>query len=284
MLTKRLAVSLTLLAAISLSAASSHAQSKQGEKNENDSGVLAGPRVDESADKPGGGMMGPQGQVRERRGDDLPFQQWMAALRGLSLSEAQQTKIRAIADEFQKAQREHTESLGEEGRALMRQMREARQSGNPPPDDVREKMRKIEESRPKPIAYQQRIWAELSAEQQEAMKKSLEERRQRMQEQRERRRQEGMTSDDGMKSADERAARRRPNAESEMESETDRETAPAPQRRRAAGRPAQGATRLDDMGRKRLEFLRSKQSKNVRSPGRPPTPEDRRFEFEDDRK
>lgn len=285
MLSNRLASSLAFLAVVAMCAASSFGQSQDESKNkqqERDPGVLAGPEVDATADKPAGGMMGPQGQARDRRNnDEMPFQQWMGALRGLSLSEAQQTKIRSIADEFQAAQREFQESLGDEGRSLMRQMRESRQAGSPPPADVREKLQKIEEGRPKPMAYQQRIWAELTPEQQASMKQNLDERRQRMQEQRERRRQEAMTTDNEMEGRDPAArSRRRPDAEPDMKSDTGREAAPIQRRRRAVG--GDGARQLDDMGRRRTEFLRSRQSKNVQSPGRAPTPEDRKFQFEDD--
>ena len=256
-----------------------------------DTGVLAGPTVDEKADRRGDNMMGPQGQQRDRRNNEMPFQQWMASLRGLQLTEAQQTKAKAIADEFQQAQREYQESLGEDGRALMRQVRESRESGTPPPQEVREKLRKIEEARPTPIAYQQRIWAELTPEQQEQLKKNLAERKQQMAERRQQRQRDGATmapevSDQPGSPMDRMYEGRRRRSQStsdqptEMKPEGESKPAIDQPRRRAAGK---GQGQLDERARRRLEFLRSKQSKDARAPGRAPTPDDRRFDFEDDK-
>jgi hypothetical protein len=43
-----------------------------------------------------------------------------------------------------------------------------------------------------------------------------------------------------------------------------------------------GSGQLDEIGRKRLNFLHRHQSKSVQRPGRDPLPEERRFEFQEE--
>jgi hypothetical protein len=300
-LTKRNSLQMLCAAMSLVCAANVFAQTdaKRPQKNNPSSAgetdVLAGPKVDEKAERGGGNMMGPQGQQRDRRDNELPFQQWMASLSDLQLTESQQRSVKAIADEFRVAQREYQESLGEDNRALLRQIREARESGSPPPEGAREKLRKIEDERPKPTAYQQRIWAELTAEQQEQLKQNLAERKQQMAERRQQRQREGGDMQNPQMSDKPGAPmdrmyeghRRRGNSTSDQPTEMKPNGESKPSVNQPGRRPAgkgKGQGRTDERARRRMEFLRSKQATDARAPGRQPTPEDRRFEFEGDDK
>ena len=230
-----------------------------------DGGVLAGPKVEQDAEKQPAPMMGPGGQER-RRAQDVPPQQWFSALRGLGLTEDQQTKVRAIMDEFQRALKDYEASGGERIQDLRRQAREARQSGTPPPPELREKLQKFENDRPKATPYQSRIWNELTDEQQDKMKARLDEIRADMTQRREDRKADGKPADEPMMD------------------EMNREGPPPqrPQARRGnAGNGSGGG--LDDAGKRRLDFLLAHQSAQAagRHPQGAPTASERQFRFDD---
>ena len=246
-------------------------------QNQDGDDVLAGPKVEEDASKGGrGGMIGPQAQAR-RRANDLPFDQWLAALRELDLSQAQQDAIRAINQEFQQAQRGYRESLDEEDQNAARQAREARQAGEQPSAEIRDRLRKIEENRPRSLPYQERIWDELTADQQERLKTRLAELREQAGERRQRRNRAGNQAAE----PDEMMMDQAPPPP--QLSPEGRETMPAgkqmdearPRRARGEQRSAQ----LDEPGQRRLAFLLKHQSKSVKRPGREVSEDDRRFEF-----
>jgi hypothetical protein len=164
---------------------------------EQDPGVLAGPKVEKEAQKPSDGrMMRDGGPGARREQDEVPFMMWMTALRGLGLSDEQRTSARTIADEFRQAQREFQRAHGQEMRELMQQMREAREGDKPPRAELRQKMQKLEQQRPNPAEYQSRIWKQLTEEQQAALKSKLEEMRKEMAERREKRRDENAGRDE----------------------------------------------------------------------------------------
>lgn len=247
-------------------------QSK-GEPQQHDGGVLAGPKVDDAPPGKPEDMMGPAAREERRRAPDVPLQQWMSSVHSLDLTQEQRDRIQAIADEFETAQREYQESLTESDREMVQKVREARQAGTPPPAEYRDKMQKLEAGRPKPGPYQERIWNELTDEQQSQVKTKLEEIRQRMIE---RRRANGAPRGDSMD--DMYQGRRRdsnrakPQApqnpgESTHAQETDRANVPAG---------------VDEMGQRRLNFLLARQSKSAQRPGRDASPDERRFKFDED--
>jgi len=266
----------------------------------NDGGLLAGPKVEEQAQQRDDPRMGEQGR-REgaRRQVEVSFQDWMGLLRGLDLKPEQQTKIRAIAAEFQSAQREFTQSQGEEGRELARQAREARQAGKEPPKELRDKLQKMEADRPKAESYQQRIWAELTEEQRDQFKAKLDEYRQRMLERREQRKagNEDMAGPDTPKrpagAADEKdtpAERQSGDGMQMMDPQALPAKAAAPSnddRARRRSERGDGGAKLDELGQRRLKFLLSHQSAEaegrVNHPAGEPMEHERQFKFEDDR-
>lgn len=140
-----------------------------------DGSLLSGPKVEEDASKPTGERMTKAGQRENVRRQQIPPQQWFGLLRGLNLSQEQQTKIREIMNEFTADQKRFADSRSDEEREAFRKVREARAAGQEPPRELREMMQKIESQRPEPQPYQRRVWAVLTPEQQEQFKSKLDE-------------------------------------------------------------------------------------------------------------
>ena len=253
-------------------AQSGSAPSKEGGTSGNGGGVLSGPKVEDGAQKQPAPMMGPGGEER-RRAQDVPPQQWFGALRGLGLTEDQQTKIRAIMDEFQQAMKDYEASGGESIREMRRQARQARESGTAPPAGLREKLQKFENDRPKATPYQSRIWSELTDQQQDQMKARLEEIRAKMVQRRGERRTDGKPGDEPMMD-ETNSGRRTTAADAPMSSNGD-EPRERLQARRNGG--------LDEIGKRRLNFLLSHQSAQAaaRHPEGAPTDAERQFRFDD---
>ena len=268
-----------------------HASPSQSNDAGSDPGILAGPKVEPDAtrqpNRPGRPNAGKGDSQREM---DIPFPQWMTALRGVGLTAEQQGKIRPIAEEFQTAIKDFQQQHGEEMRDLQRQMREGRQNSQEPPKDLREKMRKLEEARPKPDSYKERIWALLTDDQQKQMKVKLESIRSQMVQHRDERNTERKTERKGDSPTGPEAggprtgngeqgkggkARPAPDATKSTETVGDpMMTDPAPSRpapqadqpakpksseARSGGRAA-GPTPWDAMAKRRQDFLRSRQS------------------------
>ncbi|MCI0364546.1 MAG: hypothetical protein L0Y44_13055 [Phycisphaerales bacterium] len=266
-----------------------HAQSAPGpaESKPGDGGILAGPKVEPEAQHEGDGQMNPQGQ-RTQRQVEVPFVQWMRMVRQLELTDEQKSKTDAVAAEFRQAQDDFTDAQGEEGRELFREARKARQSGERLSPEQRQKMRAIEEGRPKPGPYQERIWAELTEAQQGELKQKLDQARQRMSQARDRR---AETADDSMdnfnsrrrKAAEDQSMTDKPSEPTTMESSdgSDDAAPPAPQRRRWQRRGDQ--IKLDEIGQRRLKFLLSRQSADAREkhPTGEPAPAERQFQFDE---
>lgn len=253
-----------------------------------DGGILAGPSVDPDA------LQQPNrpGRPNANRGDqrtqmEVPFQQWLSALRGTGLSKDQQSQIRGIAEEFQKAGRDFQQEHGEELRTLFQQVREARAKNEEPSKDVRQKMKTLEEERPKPDPYKERIWPVLTEAQQGKAKIRLEEIRNDMMDKKDNRRESKSPGGPGSPGAEAGAASTMQQDEREMNAPappgkgdamnaTDEMASPAP----AAPKARQsGPNALDDMGHRRLNFLSQHQS--PRRPGVVPTDRERRFEFDE---
>jgi hypothetical protein len=141
-----------------------------------DPNVLAGPKVeDEALTRERARVV--QGDRGRRGNGDVPFFSWMAALRRLGLTSEQQVQVRAIGREFEKAAREFRDSQPDDVREAMRQARQMREQGQLLPRDVREKIVRVEANAPRSQPYQERIWALLTAAQQDRMKSELDQMR-----------------------------------------------------------------------------------------------------------
>jgi hypothetical protein len=231
---------------------------KSAEKAEDPDDLLAGPKVEDDASPASGDMMRPAGEPQRRgqRQAELPFRRWMEIIRQQELSPEQQDQIREIAGELQSQTQQFQQNP--ENRELMRQIREARQNGTEPPVQAREKMQQFEANRPKPEAFQQRIWAVLTTQQQDAAKAQMDAARQQIVEQQRARRdarQDGGNPDEpamepGQPPRGDAAARGTGNAR-------DASRAPDRARRRGAGGGGEG---LDDMAKRRANFLKSRQA------------------------
>lgn len=139
--------------------------------------LLAGPSVNVApeAGRPAG-MGGPNANRTNRRANEIPLRQWMRALREVGLSGDQRRSIKAIADEFQAAVTAHQQSFSEKEREQIQQAVEARRSGGgrvAADSTLSDLLARAEQRRPRPSAFQERIWAVLTPEQQSRMKSAL---------------------------------------------------------------------------------------------------------------
>jgi hypothetical protein len=192
--------------------------------------LLAGPKVDDDAARETDPQFGGAGRDRSRI--SVPPRQWFGLLRTLDLDEDQVPEVRRLVQSFQKAARAHQQANGQRLRELQGQVREARGAGRDVPAEVRRELGKLRSLAPKPAAYQAKIWSVLTETQQETMRAGLAQIRQRI--------------------AERRAAERRTDV-------------PAMSSDRPPRSDAMSQTDLDDRARRRLRFLRSRQS----PPGRP---------------
>src|SRR3954471_10596201 len=88
-----------LVIAVALSVGLAFAAPPQSKPQEKDSGLLAGPTVEDEAQQLSEQRRKNQdaGENARRQGE-VPFQQWMEIVRQLDLNSQQQIKIRAIAE------------------------------------------------------------------------------------------------------------------------------------------------------------------------------------------
>jgi len=269
--------------------------------------LLAGPKVDDDAQKLDGPMMGPQGQERSRRPQPVNFEQWYSALRGLDLSQEQQDKVRSISEEFHQAMREFREAHAREAGELESQAREAIQAGKQPPQEVRQKREKLEADRPKPEDFQKRMWNELTDDQQTALKAKLDQLIAQMRKQQAEQRQKRLSAEvtkagESTDNTNERPPRRgdstrpvpvqtsdKPKTDEMMGPSTDEKSDPKPaagaQFRGRATERRGGAAGVDEIGERRLRFLRARQAPAASAPNHPsgePTEAERKFKFDDE--
>ena len=170
-------------------------ESKPSEASPSDGGLLSGPAVEvEPENGRPAGPDGPNQASKQRRGEQMPLRKWMTALRGVELSEQQRVEVQAIAKEFQIAVESQMNKLTPEEREKVRHAMEQRRAGGPQgpakqggkpgaktaakpgakiDPATKELVKKLEEGRPNPKAYQERIWALLTTEQQAKMKTNL---------------------------------------------------------------------------------------------------------------
>jgi hypothetical protein len=288
-------LSLAALVAASRVAATAMAQSPAADKppappaatqpvNDN---VLAGPGVEDAAEEGSDNMMGPGGQ--RRRAESLPLRQWMQQVRALDLTQQQQQEIAAILQELEQAQQTFRLEHAEQMRLVQEQIAQMRRAGREPDPALREQLQQLEAEMPKPPDYQRRVWDALTSEQQGALRERIADLEKRMQQQRRRNGARGSEprpplSDDRMTSD----APMRGGSEPAMTPDRGDVTVPARAEGEAAGRRRQAArgAGLDDMARKRLEFLRqfvSRSSPSRATAGDGPTLEQRTFTFEEER-
>jgi hypothetical protein len=298
-------IAVVLFASFSSSGANALAQSeaidpKSPPTKETNTDLLAGPEVEAEAAAGEGGAMGPAGGLggrQPKRAENIPIRQWMQQVRALEgLTTEQQQDIAAVFSEFQRAQREYQQEHADEMRDLQAKIRQARESGQEPEVGLREQMQKLEADMPKPPDYQRRIWALLSSEQQEALRQRIAEMERRALERRRSAQasRDAEEADDEMMAGDQSAdTDAKPGIEDkdggsdEMmgdPEEPDRPNARGRMReRRRAAETSDSLTGLDDLARRRVEFLL--QHISASSPARAgdaPSPAERAFKFEED--
>ncbi len=255
-----------------------------------DGGILAGPKVEEEAQKATPGRMNKDGQQVMRR-EEIPLQQWMGALKELKLTVAQQTKVAAIMQEFKAAQQNFDNSLSDEEKAIFKQSREARAAGKEPSKEARELIQKMESNRPKAEVFQQKLWAELTSEQQAQFKEKLDAIKERMAE----RKRDGR----GPLQQAGRNAKNPPETKGAGDDDSmnpqmgDSKNKPADATKPEADKSTKDEQRptagKGKQGQRRLKFLQSQQAgKNGKSAESPrhkdgePTDKDRDFKFDKD--
>lgn len=192
--------------------------------------ILAGPKVEAESARETELQFGGAGRDRDRI--SVPTRQWFGLLRELELDGDRALEVRRIVQSFQKAVRAQRQANGQRLRELQGQVREARGAGRDVPVEVRRELRELRSLAPKVATYQAKIWSLLTESQQETMRAESAQIRQRI--------------------AERRAAQRT----------TDM---PAMSNDRRPRSDAMSQMDLDDRARRRLAFLRARQS----PPGRP---------------
>lgn len=133
-----------------------------------DSGLLAGPVVEQEAETARGTMMGAERPRAGAAQQNIPIRQWMETIRGLELAPEQRERVMAVFSEFQAKAAEHQRTRGPELRRLQQQVRQARENGADLDPSVRARMRELEVATPNAVDAQHRIWELLTPEQQSA--------------------------------------------------------------------------------------------------------------------
>lgn len=243
-----------------------------GAKKPDDNGaLLAGPKVKEepgATDNPSFG-----GDERLRQTVEIPSARWFAALRGLGFTAEEREQVEAVAREYQDVAAAFRKENAAALREMQERIRKLNESGEPDPK-LREKYRELRDSAPDAQPYQDRIWQMMNEEQQEAFKVKLEEIRKELAERRAAQREDQINSMRRESRPDDMMAPRRGGGMMDDGPAMDDEMAPRrgddAARRRGAARGERGmrpGAGLDEMGRKRLEFLMSKQSESSREHG-----------------
>jgi len=257
--------------------------SQPGEASPKDGNLLSGPAVEvEPENGRPAGPDGPNQASKQRRGEQMPMRKWMTALRGVGLSEQQRVEVQAIGSEFQAAVESQMSKLTPEEREKVRRAMEQRRSGGRPAAGkpgkepgtqvdpaVKELVKKIEEGRPNPKAYQERIWALLTPEQQAKMKTNLAE-----------------LEKSGGPRPDGQGKRRRPAPQAGEPmapmDEAGHNDQDKPKAAPSQGKPRdrKGAAGQDERSRRRAEFRRGNRSGEAT--GREPSADDREFKFDEE--
>lgn len=213
-------------------------------------GILAGPKVEETTGGPQ--SFGEDAMSPRRDEPQVPFRMWQRAVRELELTDEQLAALEPIIAELEAAGAEFEAKHGERARELRRQVREARQAGREPSIELQKERLELRRLGPDTEAFQRRILALLTAEQVTTLDERLAVMKQRL--------------------GREGAGNRGPDGE-RMD---DASPAPAPRSDPMVTPPAQPSTpspvpQLDEIGQRRVAFLRSRQAKSAASPTSPPT-------------
>lgn len=133
--------------------------------------ILSGPRVEPAAveDRSAFGRQRPATRV------SVPARRWFEIAQRLDLTPDQRQQVRKAVRGFQRQRRVFTEQVASDAelRELRRQARLSRRTGEPMSKEARETLAAYEREAPRVIDCQHEIWAILTAEQQEQMKKEL---------------------------------------------------------------------------------------------------------------
>lgn len=192
-------------------------------------GLLAGPAVsDDDRGEPG---MQFGGGLRGRRVPAVPPRAWFFILGELELSDEQRREVEVIMRELRAERQAYRLAHGERIRELRREIEDGRTAGRDVPRQRREELDRLRALGPRVADYQERIWWLLDDRQQERMRAAIAQIRRR---QAERRAERG----EGMR-AGPRVDERDPSA-----------------------------VGLDEMARRRLAFLRARQSRRLRAANR----------------
>jgi hypothetical protein len=137
-------------------------------------GLLAGPKVEENAQKAGAARR-PDGMGGGRdAAARIPLRRWIGVLRDLRLSTEQMAQVRAILDEMERSQRAFREAHGAEMSELRRKIMDAERDGDAArARELQRSMRDVQRAAPRPEAFQERIFALLTPAQQDLMRAQL---------------------------------------------------------------------------------------------------------------
>jgi hypothetical protein len=272
-------VAIFLLVALAKGAVAAHTPPA----SQPDSDLLAGPKVEQEATEQTIGRRGTPNNTGQRRAEPLGPRAWFNAVRQLDLTAEQQQQMATIISEMQETQRAYQAEHGDRERELQAQARGARQAGKEPDAKVREELQKIEAARPKPLDFQRRIWNLLTEDQQATLRARVAELEKQM----------NVRGRDGAQRAtdvpmepsttdDQKPAEMKPANDAAMNPRNgeDRPTMRERLRQRRRGGPDVATDGLDDLARRRTEFLVAHQS--VDHAGNAPMPQERSFRFKED--
>ena len=95
---------------------------------------------------------------------------WMQALESIDQTPKQKVDIHTIVQEYRTKLHEFQKMYGEEMSKIRKEQRMARQNGGMPAEDSRKRMMEMMVLTPDPMSYQERAWALLTPDQQDAFR------------------------------------------------------------------------------------------------------------------
>jgi hypothetical protein len=224
-------------------------------------GILEGPKVDEAAEegRDGFGMdERPDGKMRQRGPSARP-RVWFNALKQLDLTTEQREKVQPIVEEFTRLRNEFETANGDQIKELETTLKAARDAGKPD-RELAQKVKGLRDKAPKPEPYMERIWELLTADQQETMRARLAEL-------------EKAAPRSGQRREEREGADPMQPAEGPMTPAADER----PRRRDRTAPKEPSLEGLDELAKRRAEFLRAHKS-SAKAPTEAPRGE--RFHFD----
>ncbi|HWB18706.1 MAG TPA: hypothetical protein VG711_00275 [Phycisphaerales bacterium] len=219
--------------------------------------LLAGPSVENTATSEVS-RMGPQNQVADQRNKALPMQRWIRALRTIDLAPEQDSAIKSVIQDWNTARNDWFAAHNDELKSLRDRYNASRESGKPD-RSLADKLQALQSSAPKLEDYQQKIWDDLTPDQQSALREKLNTPQQR--------RDRDPEEPTAPRQSDDPMSDTAPMSDSPMNSAGSSSSQPSSSNRDAAAE-------------RRLSFLHNHQSASA--PGAPATPDERTFHFRDD--